>query len=135
MEKGTWVVCIDDSNWSPNAYIKMSDLPVKNELYQVRELLLGIPGTSGRGIKLEGIYGEEVYFTSKNGKKYSRECHFRGDRFQVVDDLWIFLTEGCDVEEKTIVVHKSPREVMSTLVNNIAEVLTDEVRQHCKNVN
>jgi hypothetical protein len=66
MEKGTWVVCVNDSNWHPDASIKMSGLPVKNELYQVRDAVPYIPGlTSGSGIKLEGIYGEERYFASK----------------------------------------------------------------------
>ena len=135
MEKGTWVVCINDSNWRPNAYIKMSTLPVKNELYQVRELLLGIPGTSGRGIKLEGIYGEEVYVTFKNGNKYLLECHFRADRFQVVNDLWSFLTEKSDVEEKAIDIRRNHHELINSLLNNGSKILIDEERQYCNNIN
>ena len=107
MEKGTWVVCINDSNWDPDAYIKMSSLPVKNELYQVRDVVPHIPDiTSGRGIKLEGIYGEERYFVDKNGNKHWLEYHFRGDRFQVVNDLWSFLTQESDVQKKSNDFHR-----------------------------
>jgi len=119
MEKGTWVVCINDSNWDPEAYITMSHLPVKNELYQVREVVPAIPGfIETDGIKLEGIYGKERYFTSKkNGKKYWMEYHFYAERFRIVDDLWNFLTDKSDVEEKAIVVRKKQQELLNSLVN------------------
>src|SRR5688572_26794521 len=107
MERGTWVVCINDSNWDPNAYKNMSNLPVKNELYQVREVVPVIPGlTETFGIKLEGIYGKERYFTSKNGKKYWLEKHFYAERFQIVHNLWSFLTQESAEQEKAIVVRR-----------------------------
>jgi len=124
MEKGTWVVCINDSNWDPNAYIKMSSLPVKNELYQVREFIPDILKlTKTGGIKLEGIYGEERFFHSKDKKTYWLEYHFCVSRFQVVNDLWSFLTERSDVEEKTIVVRRSQQELLNSLVNTGSEDL------------
>lgn len=126
MEKGTWVVCINDSNWDPGAYIKMSDLPVKNELYQVREFVPAIPGFLETGIKLEGIYGEERYFTSKNGKKYWGEHHFYAERFRVVNDLWSFLTQKSEVEEKAIDVRRNHQKLFNSLVNNGYEKITDE---------
>ena len=115
MEKGTWVVCINDSNWHSDASIKMSALPVKNELYQVRDVVPHIHDiTSGRGIKLEGIYGEERYFAAKNGNKYWLEYHFFRERFQVVNDLWSFLTERSDVEEKEIIVRRNHQELLNS---------------------
>ncbi len=135
MEKGTWVVCINDSDWSPNAYIKMSALPVRNELYQVRDVVPRIPGvSSGRGIKLEGIYGEESYSTSTNGKKYWVEYHFRGDRFQVVNDLWSFLTQESDVQKKSNDFHRNHQKLLSSLVTKSYEGLTDEEKRYWNNV-
>ena len=136
MEKGTWVVCVNDNNWHPDASIKMSALPVKNELYQVRDVVPHIPGiSSGGGIKLEGIYGEESYSICKNGNKYWVEYHFRGDRFQVVNDLWSFLTEKSDVEEKAIDIRRNHHELINSLLNNGSKVLIDEERQYCNNIN
>src|SRR6186713_1978584 len=124
MEKGTWVVCINDSNWDPDAYIKMSGLPVKNELYQVREFIPDILNlTKTGGIKLEGIYGEERFFNSKDKKTYWLEYHFCVSRFQVVNDLWSFLTEKSEVQEKTIVVRRNQQELLNSLVNNDSEDL------------
>jgi len=129
MEKGTWVVCINDSNWDPDAYIKMSTLPVKNELYQVREFIPDILNlTKTGGIKLEGIYGEETFFKSVDKKIYWLEYHFCVSRFQVVNDLWSFLTERSDVEEKANVVRKNHQELLNSLVNNGSEELTGEKR-------
>ena len=122
MEKGTWVVCINDSNWDPDAYIKMSSLPVKNELYQVREFIPDILNlTKTGGIKLEGIYGEERFFQSKDKKTYWLEYHFCVSRFRVVNDLWSFLTERSEVQEKTIVVRRNQQELLNSLVNNDIE--------------
>ena len=122
MEKGTWVVCINDSNWDPDVYIKMSSLPVKNELYQVREFIPDILNlTKTGGIKLEGIYGEERFFNSKDKKTYWLEYHFCVSRFRVVNDLWSFLTERSEVEEKTIVVLRNQHELSNSLVNNDIE--------------
>ena len=124
MEKGTWVVCINDSNWDPDAYIKMSSLPVKNELYQVREFIPDILNlTKTGGIKLEGIYGAERFFNSKDKKTYWLEYHFCVSRFRVVNDLWSFLTERSEVEEKTIVVRRNQQELLNSLVNNDSEDL------------
>ena len=119
MEKGTWVVCINDSNWDPDAYIKMSSLPVKNELYQVREFIPDILNlTKTAGIELEGIYGEERFFNSKDKKTYWLEYHFCVSRFRVVNDLWSFLTERSEVEEKIIFVRRNQQELLNSLVNN-----------------
>ena len=136
MEKGTWVVCINDSNWDPDAYIKMSSLPVKNELYQVREFIPDILNlTKTGGIKLEGIYGEERFFQSKDKKTYWLEYHFCVSRFQVVNDLWSFLTEKSDVEEKAIDIRRNHHELINSLLNNGSKVLIDEERQYCNNIN
>ena len=135
MEKGTWVVCINDSNWPPEAYIKMSGLPVKNELYQVREFVHSIPGLlETDGIKLEGIYGEESYSTSTNGKKYWLEDHFRADRFQVVDDLWSFLTEESDVKKKATDFRRNHQKLLSALLKKGYEDLTDEEKGYWHSV-
>ena len=135
MEKGTWVVCVNDSNWHPDASIKMSGLPVKNELYQVRDAVPYIPGlTSGSGIKLEGIYGEERYFASKNGNKHWLEYAFRGDRFQVVNDLWSFLTQESDVQKKSNDFHRNHQKLLSALLKKGYEGLTDEEKRYWNNV-
>jgi len=51
------------------------------------------------------------------------EYHFCVSRFQVVNDLWSFLTERSDVEEKTIVVRRSQQELLNSLVNTGSEDL------------
>ena len=70
------------------------------------------------GIKLEGIYGEERYFTSKkNVKNTGWNTTSIQSRFRIVDDLWSFLTDKSDVEEKAIVVRKKQQELLNSLVN------------------
>ena len=135
MEKGTWVVCINDSNWDPDAYIKMSSLPVKNELYQVREFIPDILNlTKTGGIKLEGIYGEERFFNSRDKKTYWLEYHFCVSRFRVVNDLWSFLTQESDVQKKSNDFHRKHKKLLSSLVTKGYEGLTDEGKRYWNNV-
>lgn len=82
MKKGSWVVCINDSNWSPNARTSLSSLPVKNRLYRVRKLFPedgGVPG-----IAVDGIFGKFIYYKYPDGVERFVECHFFGWRFREV---------------------------------------------------
>lgn len=83
MEKGSWVVCVDDSNWNPEVFNKMSLVPEKGVIYQVREVMPPIPGlTDEFGIKLEESRGESDLFSAHDGRCYWIEYHFRAERFR-----------------------------------------------------
>jgi hypothetical protein len=82
MKKGSWVVCINDSNWSPNAHTSLSSLPVKNRLYRVRKLFPGISEVPG--IAVDGIFGKYMYHRYSDGIERFIECHFFGWRFREV---------------------------------------------------
>jgi hypothetical protein len=82
MKKGSWVVCIDDSNWHSDAYTSVSSLPVKNRLYRVRKLFPGISEVPG--IAVDGIFGKYMYYKYSDGRTRFIECHFFGWRFREV---------------------------------------------------
>ena len=81
MKKGSWVVCVDDSSWDPEAYTHLSSLPVKNRLYRVRKLF-SINGAPG--VAVDGIFGKHLYWTDSKGTTRFSECHFYGWRFREV---------------------------------------------------
>lgn len=86
MEAGTFVLCIDDSNWDPLAFVKMSSLPVKGKVYQVRRVIPDFTSKCGNaGIALEGIYGDWSIFTSYNNQSVFEEYHFRMNRFREIE--------------------------------------------------
>lgn len=86
MKEGSWVVCIDDSNWDPLAFEYMSTLPVKGRVYQVRRVIENFIGEGDPfGIALHGIFGHWDLFDSKWGYKVLEEYHFKVRRFREVD--------------------------------------------------
>ena len=86
MKSGSIVMCINDSNWDPEAYIRMSELPVFGGFYKVREIFPAMPEleTEG-GIALEEIYGQMNFFRSKSGGLIWLEYHFKMSRFIEID--------------------------------------------------
>lgn len=86
MKQGSYVVCIDDSNWDQLAYVYMSDLPVKGKVYRVRRVIHNFSILcEGDGIALEGIYGDWRTFQTNNNTRVFEEYHFRMDRFREID--------------------------------------------------
>jgi hypothetical protein len=82
MQQGSYVLCIDDSNWDLMAHFRMTSLPKKNEIYIVRRIIPRInKNCEEDGIALEGIYGDWDFWISFKNERIFEECHFRKSRF------------------------------------------------------
>jgi len=86
MQVGSYVVCIDDTNWDKRAFVEMSKLPKKNIIYQVRRLIDGFgEEDNAPGIALVGIYGNWKEFIDNYGQKVFEEYHFKIKRFREIE--------------------------------------------------
>jgi hypothetical protein len=87
MQVGSYVVCINDSNWDKLAYKKMSELPVKGKIYRIRRVIPNFDTHFNEdGVALEGIFGEWDIYTLKGNIKIFEEFHFIISRFKEIDD-------------------------------------------------
>ena len=88
MKEGTLVICIDDNNWDPMVFVKMSTVPEKGKIYKVRKYFPPMPELDcGPGIALEGIWGEQGYFISEDGRYViTMEYHFSLSRFGALSE-------------------------------------------------
>lgn len=105
MKVGSYVVCVNDSNWNAMAYVLLPKLPVKGNIYIVRRVIPNIDDNcSEDGIALEGIYGEWWIFKTYFGTKVYEEYHFRMSRFREIDAPDIFLAKLFqEIEEEQLV--------------------------------
>ena len=88
MQVGSYVICIDDSNWSKSASIKMNKLPKKNQVYRIRRVIEGFKYQEGDdGIALVGIYGDWDNFINDNNQIVFEEYHFRKNRFKEIEEI------------------------------------------------
>lgn len=82
MKVGSYVICIDDSNFDDYAFECFSALPQKQQIYQVRKIYrkkdYNLPNN---GIALAGIEGELCFFELKDGLSILMEYHFSSKRF------------------------------------------------------
>jgi len=88
MQVGSYVVCINDSNWNKLAYKKLSELPVKGKIYQIRRIIpnFDTTGSIEDGVALEGIFGDWDIYTLRGNIKIFEEFHFIISRFKEIDD-------------------------------------------------
>jgi hypothetical protein len=87
MQAGSYVVCINDSNWNKLAYKKMSELPVKGKIYRIRRVIPNFDTNCyEEGVALEGIFGDWDIYTLKNNIKKFEEFHFIISRFKDIED-------------------------------------------------
>ena len=79
MQKGSIVAYVNDNFTAANISM-FNKMPVKGELYMVREMV--IIGTSNKrpGVRLEEIYGKVIFFRWNGASGYT-EFHFKQDRF------------------------------------------------------
>lgn len=87
MKPGSWVVCVDDSDFPPLAAIVFSSLPVQGRTYRVRRLIDDYSGQYGGepGIALEGIWADLFLRQTLSGQVILEEYHFFMRRFREVD--------------------------------------------------
>lgn len=86
MKTGSYVVCIDDSNWDPRAKTTMTSLPIKNHVYRIRRIIPAFhPSCPEDGLALEGIYGDWAFFDSTAGTRVFEEYHFQKKRFREIE--------------------------------------------------
>jgi hypothetical protein len=91
MQAGSYVVCINDSNWDKLAYKKMSELPVKGKIYRIRRVIPNFDTNCYEdGVALEGIFGEWDFYTLKGNIKIFEEFHFIISRFKEIEDPFLF---------------------------------------------
>ena len=88
MQVGSYVVCINDSNWNKLAYKKLSELPVKGKIYRIRRVIPNFDTTCSieDGVALEGIFGDWDIYNLKGNIKIFEEFHFIISRFKEIDD-------------------------------------------------
>jgi hypothetical protein len=87
MHVGSYVVCINDSNWDKLAYKKLSELPVKGKIYRIRRVIPNFDTHCNEdGVALEGIFGDWDIYTLKGDMKIFEEFHFIISRFKEIDD-------------------------------------------------
>jgi len=87
MQVGSYVICVDDSNWDILAYVVMTNLPEKGKVYRVRRVILDFTKISDEeGIALDGIYGDWGIFKTHSNKKVFEEYHFRKSRFREIEN-------------------------------------------------
>lgn len=87
MQAGSYVVCINDTNWDAIAYVLLPELPVKGRVYKVRRVIPNFDDNSSEdGIALEGIYGEWRIFNTYYGTQVYEEFHFRMSRFREIEN-------------------------------------------------
>ena len=92
MQQGSYVVCINDSNWDPSAFKMLSSLPKKGNIYRIRRVIPNFDkGGTEDGVALEGIYGQwNIYHTCFNTYIYE-EYHFYMSRFKEIDAPELFV--------------------------------------------
>ena len=105
MQAGSYVVCVDDSNWDAIAHVLLSKLPIKGHVYKVRRVIPNIDKDCFEdGIAVEGIYGEWRIFSTFYGAEVYEEYHFRMSRFREIDSPEIFLSKVFqEIEEEALV--------------------------------
>ena len=87
MQLGSYVVCINDSNWDKLAYKKLSELPVKGKIYRIRRVIPNFDTHCNEdGVALEGIFGDWDIYTLKGNIKIFEEFHFIISRFKEIDN-------------------------------------------------
>ena len=87
MKAGSYVECINDSNWDEMALVLMSGLPVKERVYQIRRVIPNFDANCTEdGIAIEGIYGDWRTFKTYYNTQVFEEYHFRMSRFREIEN-------------------------------------------------
>jgi hypothetical protein len=87
MQVGSYVVCVNDSNWNKLAYVKLSELPVKGKVYRIRRVIPNFDTDCNEdGVALEGIFGDWNIYTLRGNIKIFEEFHFIISRFKEIED-------------------------------------------------
>lgn len=82
MKPGSLVVCVDDTNWHPNAFKYMSGLPVKGRVYQISKMKKSVLGPDEPdAVSLVGFTGRWVLYEDHKKQIVYVECSFRQYRF------------------------------------------------------
>ena len=103
MQEGSYVVCVDDTNWDKLAPIKMSALPKKNHIYRIRRIIYGFEESGDFGIALEGIYGNWEFHLNIHNLSVFEEYHFKKNRFREIDSPELFVESVLEsIAEETI---------------------------------
>jgi hypothetical protein len=82
MQPGSTVICINDSNFPPDILQCVTEIPRKDHVYTVRELIPDTDDPFGPpGIAVEGIKGKMVWVPTFTGRWIWVEYHFYHWRF------------------------------------------------------
>ena len=102
MKAGSFVICVDDTNWSKYAYEVFNKLPVQGQLYIVSEIHPNYVSKEGPpGVSVEGIVGKTTTIKTYWGQYLPIEWHFKISRFKEIELLSnsVEMIEEVEVEE------------------------------------
>jgi hypothetical protein len=105
MKVGSFVICVDDTNWSSDVHENFNKLPVKGQLYIVSEIHPNYASKEGPpGVSVEGIVGKMHTIKTYWGQRLSIEWHFKIRRFKEIELLSnsVELIEEVENEEQVI---------------------------------
>ena len=105
MKVGSFVICVDDSDWSKDAHENFNKLPVKGQLYIVSEIHPNYASKDGPpGVSVEGIVGKIHTIKTYWGQYLPIEWHFKISRFKEIDLLSnsVELIKEIEIEEHVI---------------------------------
>lgn len=110
MKAGSYVICVDDSNWSEHALADFNRLPILGHTYRVRRIIPHIQVENGPdGVALEGIFGQWKLYQTFDKNVVFEERHFRMNRFREIEppiDDQLSLTNI--LEEELLLADSSP---------------------------
>ena len=98
MKVGSFVICVDDSNWSEDAPLNFNKLPVKGELYRISAIYPNYSRKEGPpGVSVEGIVGKIETIKTYWGQYMPIEWHFKIRRFKEIE----LLSNNTELKNKT----------------------------------
>ena len=103
MQEGSYVICVDDSNWDALAYVHMTSLPKKNSIYRIRRIIYGFEKSGDFGVALENIFGDWDNSRNIYNQWVFEEYHFKKERFREIDSPDEFVASVLEsITEETI---------------------------------
>ena len=98
MKAGSFVICVDDSNWTVPVNELFSKLPVKGQIYRVSVIHPNYYRKDGPpGISVEGIRGKIEMTKTHWGTRIPVEWHFKMKRFKEIE----LLSNNTELKNKT----------------------------------
>jgi hypothetical protein len=107
MKEGSFVICVDDGNWTHPVKDLFNKLPVKGQVYRVSFIHSNYYKKNGPpGVSVEGIIGKVELTKTHWGTSIPVEWHFKICRFKEIDLLSNNVEVSIEVENENRVTRK-----------------------------